>query len=311
MTVDLRNRSVGWIGLGRMGAAMAERLALAGANVRAYNRTRAKAEPLIASGVKPVDSPADLAGCEIVFTMVSNAAALCQVTIEEGGVLSVTDMAPKILIDCSTISTDASAEIRVAAAKKGTQILVVPVSGNDQVARAGKLSVLASGPREVFEDVEPYLACFGPSVSYIGEGDLARIAKICHNMLLGIVFQGLAECTVLAEKSGVPRHVFLEVINNSVLGSTYTRYKSPGLVNLDFSVTFTNNLMQKDLDLGLEAARTTGAVLPLTELVRGLVQQGIDEGGAEADYTTLFLRQAAASGLDPESEDIDVASGLD
>jgi 3-hydroxyisobutyrate dehydrogenase-like beta-hydroxyacid dehydrogenase len=302
--------TLGWIGLGRMGYPMTERLAKAGCDVSGYNRTRSKAEPLTGLGVKIVDGPGDLADRDIVFTMVSTAADLTQVTTGKGGVLAMPGRAPKILVDLSTVSGEASAELRAAAARRGTQMLVVPVSGNDQVARAGKLSVLASGPREAFDALAPYLACFGPSVQYIGEGDSARDVKIAHNMFLGIVFQALAECTVLAEKRGVPRHVFLDVMNNSVLGSTYTRYKSPGVVNLDFTVTFTHALLRKDLDLGLASAAQTGADLPLTQLVRDLVQQCIEGGEAEADYTTLFLRQARASGLEPRREDVPVSDGL-
>jgi 3-hydroxyisobutyrate dehydrogenase len=308
--MNMKDNRLGWIGLGRMGYPMTERLARAGCDIAAYNRTRSKAEPLGALGVRLVDKPGDLADCDIVFTMVSTAADLKQVTVAIDGVLATPGKAPGVLVDLSTVSAEASTELRAAAAKRGTQMLVVPVSGNDQVARAGKLSVLASGPKEAFDVVAPYLACFGPSVNYIGEGDSAREVKIAHNMFLGIVFQALSECTILAEKRGVPRHVFLEVMNRSVLGSTFTRYKSPGLVNLDFTVTFTNALLRKDLDLGLEAAAQTGAELPLTHLVRSLVQKCIDDGGAEEDYTTLFLRQAAASGLVPRREDVAVHDGL-
>jgi 3-hydroxyisobutyrate dehydrogenase len=310
MDIDLRTHSLGWIGLGRMGYAMAERLALAGCDITGYNRTREKAEPLTACGVKLVDSPAELADRDIVFTMVSTAADLRQVTTGSGGVLSHPTKTPIILADCSTISQEASAELRTAAAARGTMMLVVPVSGNDQVARAGKLGVLVSGPREAYDIVRPYLGCFGPNVTYVGEGETARSVKISHNLFLGIVFQALAECTVLAEKRGVPRHVFLDVINRSVLGSLFTRYKSPGIVNLDFTVTFTHALLRKDLDLGLEAAAATGTSLPLTQLVRDLVQQCIDKGAAEADFTTLLLRQAEASGLALQSENVTVSDGL-
>ncbi len=293
-----------------MGYAMAERLAKAGCDVSGYNRTRSKAEPLQASGVKLVSGPAQLADRDIVFTMVSTAADLEQVTTHKGGVLADTDRAPRILVDCSTISESASAKLRAAAARRGTLMLVVPVSGNDQVARAGKLGVLASGPREAYEILAPYLACFGPSVTYVGEADLARTVKISHNMLLGIVYQALAECTVLAEKRGVRRHVFLDVINKSVLGSTFTRYKSPGIVNLDFTVTFTHALLRKDLDLGLEAAAEAGVELPLTRRVRELVQDCIESGEADADYTTLLLREARASGLELKPENVEVSDGL-
>jgi 3-hydroxyisobutyrate dehydrogenase len=307
---DLRAHTTGWIGLGRMGYPMAERLARAGCDVSGYNRTRSKAEPLRAAGVKLVDEPCQLADRDIVFTMVSTAADLEQVTLGKSGVLADPARAPRILVDCSTISEDDSSRLRAAAERRGTMMLVVPVSGNDQVARAGRLGVLASGPREAYEILEPYLYCFGPSVTYIGEGDLARAVKISHNMLLGIIFQGLAECTTLAEARGVPRHVFLDAINKGVLGSTFSRYKSPGIVNLDFAVTFTHELLCKDLDLGMRAASDTGVELPLTERVHELVQECIDNGESAADYTTLLLRQARASGLQMKPENVQMNDGL-
>lgn len=310
MTADLRMRTIGWIGLGRMGYPMVERLAAAGCDVTGFNRTRAKAEPLVARGVKLSDDPRGLANRDIVFTMVSTAADLKEVTEGKRGVLSDSARAPKILVDCSTVSEGASAGLRAAAAARGAMLLVVPVSGNDQVARAGKLRIFASGPRQAYDFVAPYLACLGASVTYVGEGDIARSVKIGHNMFLGIVYQALAECTVFAEKKGVPRHVFLDVINNSVLGSTYTRYKSPGIVNLDFTVTFSNSLLRKDLALALDAAAATKTDLPLTRAVQDLVQDCIDSSGAEADYTTLLLRQARASGLELKSEEVTVSDGL-
>ena len=94
------------------------------------------------------------------------------------------------------------------------------------------------------------LKLIAPAASYVGEGELARIVKICHNVFLGVVTQSLAEITVLAQKAGVPRHAFLDFMNQSVMGSTFTRYKTPAFVNLDFKVTFTPELLRKDLDLG-------------------------------------------------------------
>ena len=189
-------------------------------------------------------------------------------------------------------------------------MLTVAVSGNDVVARAGRLSMIVSGPRPVFETVGPYLSCFGPNVTYVGEGDVARIVKICHNLYLGIAFEGLAEVTLLAEKHGVPRHVFLEVINKSVLGSTFSRYKTPVIANLDHTVTFTNTLMKKDLDLGLDAARAKGVALPAAQVVRDIVQTCIDDGRAEEDYTIILDKLAQRAGMTLKSEDAAVTDGL-
>lgn len=305
-----REHKLGWIGLGRMGHAMAERLAKAGADISGYNRTRAKAESLRAAGVALVDHPVDLANCDIVLTMVSTADDLKSVLIGEHGLLSRAGRAPKILVELSTISTEASAEVRAIAARAGTQMLVVPVSGNDVVARAGRLSVMASGPRAVFDTVAPYLACFGPSVTYVGEGEVARIVKICHNLYLGIMYEGLAEVTLLAERHGVARHVLLDVINKSVLGSTFSRYKTPVIANLDYTVTFTNTLMRKDLDLGLAAAKQVGVSLPATGVVRELVQACIDDGRAEQDYTVILDKLAQRAGMTLAPEQAPVTDGL-
>ena len=310
MTPQSQKHRLGWIGLGRMGYAMVERLAMAKADVRGYNRTRAKAEPLVEAGVRLVDHPAELADCDIVFTMVSTADDLKSVTFGNDGLFSVPGRSPQVLVELSTISVEASAEIRALALARETEMLVVPVSGNDVVARAGKLSVIASGPRPTFDLVAPYLSCFGTSVRYIGEGEVARLVKICHNLYLGIMFEGLAEVTLLAEKHGVPRHVFLDVINNSVLGSTFSRYKTSVIANLDYTVTFTNTLMRKDLDLGLKAARESGVSLPATQVVRDIVQACIDEGHAEADYTRILDKLAQYSGMQLRSEAVSVNDGL-
>jgi 3-hydroxyisobutyrate dehydrogenase len=310
MSPESHKHRLGWIGLGRMGYAMAERLAMAKADIRGYNRTRAKAEPLVEAGVRLVDRPSELADCDIVFTMVSTAEDLKSVTFGDDGLFSSPGRKPHVLVELSTISAEASAEIRALAGAQATEMLAVPVSGNDVVARAGRLSVMVSGPRSVFDMVAPYLLCFGSSVTYIGEGDVARVVKICHNLYLGIMFEGLAEVTLLAEKHGVSRHVFLDVINNSVLGSTFSRYKTPVIANLDYTVTFTNTLMRKDLDLGLKAAKERGVALPATQVVRDIVQACIDDGQAEADYTRILDKLAQYSGMQLKSEAAPVSDGL-
>ena len=301
---------LGWIGLGRMGQAMAARLARAGASVSGFNRTREKAAPLATDGVALVDRPADLAGCDIVFTSVSTAADVKSVLTGNGGLLTDPARAPKILVDLSTISPQASAEVRALAAARGTDMLVVAVSGNDVVARAGKLGMMVSGPRAAFDTVAPFLPVFGPNVTYVGAADAARIVKICHNLFLGITFEGLAETALLAERHGVPRHVFLDVINKSVLGSTFSRYKTPVIANLDHTVTFTNTLMMKDLDLGLAAAAEKGVALPATGLVRELVQALIGDGRAEQDYTLILDKLAQRAGMTLKSENAKVGDGL-
>src|SRR5205807_840366 len=147
---------------------------------------------------------------------------------------------------------------------------------------AGKLSSVASGPKPAFEQVQPYLATIAASgVAYVGEGELARICKIAHNVFLGVVIQNLAEITILAQKAGVPRHAFLNFMNASVLGSTFTKYKSNALVNLDYTTTFTPALLRKDLDLGLQAARELGVAMPVTAATREARRRVLDDAGSE------------------------------
>jgi 3-hydroxyisobutyrate dehydrogenase len=301
---------IGWIGTGRMGYAMAERLAKGGADITVWNRTAAKAEPLAACGAKVAPALANLAACDIVFCMVSTWNDVKEVIAGPSGLLSDPRHAPRLVVECSSISLEGSAQLRGLLRERGTEMLAAPVSGNAKVIKAGRLSFVCSGPRSAFEAALPYLQMIGPAASYVGEGELARIVKICHNVFLGVVTQSLAEITVLAQKAGVPRHAFLDFINQSVLGSTFTRYKSPAFVNLDFKVTFTPQLLRKDLDLGLDAGRRFEVPMPLASLTRDLVQTLIGRGMTEHDFAQLLLLQAEASGVTLEPENVAVSDGL-
>jgi len=301
--------TVGWIGTGRMGYQLALRLLNAGYDVAAYNRTRAKCEPLAEHGAKIVDSPVEVADRDIVFTMVSADKDLEAVISGDGGLLTGSDT-PKIIVDSSTVSTEASARIRALIEETGAQFLAAPVSGNPKVILAGKLTVAASGPREAFDVVEPLLRAWGRGVTYVGEGEVARLVKIAHNVFLGVVIQSLAEITVLAERGGVSRAAFLQFLNDSVMGSAFSRYKSPALVNLDFHPTFTNVLLRKDLQLGLSAGKELGVPMPLAAATDMLIAQAIGAGYTADDFATLVLEQARRSGYSIESENTPVDDGL-
>ena len=297
---------LGWIGTGRMGYAMAERLAKGGCDIAVWNRTRAKAEPLAKHGAKVVDTLPELASRDIVFCMVSTWDDVKEVMQKLLGAAAK----PRMVIECSSISLDGSAELRQLLAAKGVEYLAAPVSGNAKVIKAGKLTIVASGPKKVYEQARPFLDMLGTGSSYVGEGELSRIAKICHNVMLGVVIENLIEIMLVAEKAGVPRHAFLAFMNNSVMGSMFTRYKTPALVNLDFHVTFTPKLLRKDLDLGLDAGREFDVPMPLTSLTRDLLQQMIGQGMTEQDFSTLLLMQAKASGVDLKPENVPVSDGL-
>jgi 3-hydroxyisobutyrate dehydrogenase len=305
-TGNSQSHRLGWIGTGRMGYAMAERLAKAGCDISVWNRTLAKAEPLAAHGAKIVKHPSALASCDILFTIVMAGDDLKEVLAD----VTSKGTAPKIVVDLTSTSVDHSAEVRRMLSGYGAQMIASPVSGNAKVIKAGKLTAVASGPRAAFDTVSPYIAMLGQGVSYVGEGELSRIAKICHNVFLGVVTQSLAEITVLAEKAGMPRHAFLDFLNKSVLGSTFSRYKTPAFVNLDFHVTFTPELLRKDLDLGLAAGKELEVPLPLASLTRDLVQTLIGNGLSGEDFSKLIVLEARAAGLELRPENVKVGDGL-
>jgi 3-hydroxyisobutyrate dehydrogenase-like beta-hydroxyacid dehydrogenase len=302
--------SIGWIGTGRMGYAMADRLLTAGHKVSVWNRTRAKAEPLEAHGATVVSTIAELTSCDVVFSMVSASADLLDVALGPGGLLTQ-EIAPRIFVDCSTVSTEASETVRQAAAELGVAYLVAPVSGNAKVVKSGKLTSVVSGPRAAFDEVEELLEAISRAVTYVGEGDLARLVKLAHNVFLGVVTQSLAEITVFAEKAGVSRAAFLEFLNDSVMGSVFTRYKTPAFVNLDMTTTFTPVLLRKDFDLGLAAARELGVPMPVAATAHQVVQQVVGRGHVDTDFAVLLLEQAATAALDLQSEHTPVSDGLE
>jgi 3-hydroxyisobutyrate dehydrogenase len=298
--------SVGWIGAGRMGYEMAGLLAKGGADILVWNRTKEKAKPLEKYGASVADKLTELADRDVVFCMVSTWKDVKEVVTN----LLAGKAKPKMIIECSSISLEGSAELREMLEKKGIQYLAAPVSGNAKVIKAGKLTIVCSGPKKAYEEALPLLSSIAAGVSYVGEGELARIVKICHNVFLGVVVQSLAEITVLAQKAGVPRHAFLDFMNKSVMGSTFTRYKTPAFVNLDFKVTFTPQLLRKDLDLGLDAGRRYEVPMPLASATRDLIQAMIGQGWTEQDFATLLLQQAEASGLKLKPENVEVGDGL-
>ncbi len=305
------DQTIGWIGLGRMGLELATRLLDAGADLAVWNRTMSKAEPLAALGARVVEAPSDLADRDVVVTMVSSSDVFEQVTLGDDGVLNGTGGAPRVLVDCSTVSMESSERVRAAAARRNCELVAAPVSGNPKVARAGRLTVVSSGPPGAHEAVRPILELFGTAVTYVGDGDRSRLVKICHNLLLGTTAQLLAETLVLAERGGVSRSAFLQFLNRSVLGSVFTRYKTPALVNLDYSPTFTSRLLRKDFELGLAAARELDVTLPVSALVHQLIVDLSNSEYGESDFAALLEQRARAAGLELEPEGIDISDGLD
>ena len=303
-------QSIGWIGLGRMGEAMVKRLLKAGHPVSVWNRTVSKAEPLKEYGASIAASKQALSSCHAVFTMVSTTDDLKEVLFGAGGLVTGAEL-PKVVVDSSSISQEGSAEIRERLEALGVAYLCTPVSGNAKVAKAGKLLMVSSGPKDIYTSVEPYLQAMARKVMWVGEGELARVWKIAHNTMFGVIIQNLCEITVMAEKAGIPRHVFLESINDSVLGSMYTRYKTPVLTNLSFeNVTFTPKLLLKDMDLGLAAAKTYGVPMPAAAATRESIARMVGHGHDNVDFAILLQETAADAGLSLVSENKVIDDGL-
>jgi 3-hydroxyisobutyrate dehydrogenase len=311
---------IGWIGMGRMGFPMAERLLKAGHDVSIWNRTRSKAEPLEKLGGKVVDHLHELKSVDILFSIVATGADVEEVLYGKNGVCSQGGKIPPVIVDCSTIAVEESKSIRLKLKDLGADFVAAPVSGNAKVIKAGKLSSVVSGDEAACKKAMPLVEVFAPrGVSYVGEGELARVCKIAHNVMLGVVIENLIEITLLTNKMGVPRHAFLAFLNNGVMGSMFTAYKSPALVNLDWTTTFTPELLRKDLDLGLELGREMDVPMPVTAATREVLQghfgvamlQKNPEEYLSKDFAALAETMALAAGMKLESENKNVPTGLE
>jgi 3-hydroxyisobutyrate dehydrogenase-like beta-hydroxyacid dehydrogenase len=287
---------VGLIGLGNMGSAFAERLLAAGYDLVVHNRSRAKAGALAALGATVAESVADLAaGVDVVLTSLSDDGALESVAT---AVLAAARPGT-VLADMSTVSPGASARVAARAEDASIPYLRAPVSGNPAVVRAGNLSLIVSGPRDALERAEPVLLAIGPTIHYVGEGEQARVVKLAINLVIGGLAQLMAEALVLGEASGVPRGVLLETMADSAAGAPFVKYKTEPLLRDDYSATFTTSLMDKDIDLVLEAAEAAGVRLPLAGEIKGILRAAIDAGFGDDDFMALFphLRNASGQGV--------------
>jgi 3-hydroxyisobutyrate dehydrogenase-like beta-hydroxyacid dehydrogenase len=288
--------TVGLIGLGNMGTAFAERLLDGGYDLLVYNRTAAKAEPLADRGAAVADTSEELAKrVDVVLTSLPNDEALESVADEVVGA-----MRPgSVLADLSTVSPEASVRVASLADEASVGYLRAPVSGNPTVVRAGNLSFIVSGPRQALDRVKPALETIGPTIHYVGEGEQARIVKLALNLMIAGLAQLMSEALVLAEASDVSRKDLLETMASSAVGAPFVKYKTEPLLNDDFSATFTTALMEKDIDLILDAAKQAGVELPVAQEMKSLLRATAEAGYADDDFMALYLRQRSAS-LDQE-----------
>lgn len=275
---------------------MSRRLIDAGHDVTVWNRTRSKTDALAAAGAKVAGTIQDLAAVDVVFIMVSTPSDLAQVVTGAGGLLSAPRL-PKVIVDCSSVSVETSREVRETVTARGVDFVAAPISGNPHVVAEGQSILMASGPSASYERVRPYLDSIGKTSVWVGEDEQARIVKICHNLYLGLLVQSLSEVTSLAEKSGVPRGAFLEFLNSTVLATDWVRKRTPDMLSLDWTPTFTTELLRKDFDLGLAVARAEEVPVPLVAGVMQLLQNAIGRGHRDDDFLSLFQVQAESAGM--------------
>jgi 3-hydroxyisobutyrate dehydrogenase-like beta-hydroxyacid dehydrogenase len=290
---------LGWLGTGRMGSAMAGRLITAGERVVLWNRTKAKTAPLVDMGATAVETIHELAECDVVFVMVTTPTDLVEVIMGASGLLSAPSL-PRVIVDCSTVSGEASSLVRAAAAAKGVDFIGAPISGNPTVVESGGASMVASGPALAFELVRPYLLEIAKVAVFAGEEEQSRLVKLATNLYLGVMVQALAEVTTLVEKGGTDRAAFLEFLNGTVMGSDWVRRRTPDLIKLDWTPIFPHELMRKDFDLGLGTARDLEVPMPVVAMVHQLLQTAIGRGLGGQDFLSLYIQQAEVAGLQPE-----------
>jgi 3-hydroxyisobutyrate dehydrogenase-like beta-hydroxyacid dehydrogenase len=278
-----------------MGTAIAERLLDAGYPLVVHNRTRAKAEVLAAGGAVVANTPAELAErADVVVTSLADDDAFEAVAEQ----VVAAARPGTLLVDVSTVSPDVSARIASLAEPAGIEYLRAPVSGNPSVVRAGNLSFIVSGDPGVLERADPVLRSIGSTVTHVGDAEQARVVKLAINLMIAVLAQVMSEALVLGEASGVSREALLEVMGSSAAGAPFVKYKTEPLLRDDFSATFTTALMEKDIDLVLEAARDAGVALPLANEMKTHLRAAIEAGYGDDDFIALFLYLRSVCELD-------------
>lgn len=289
---------IGYVGLGDMGSRMVKRLLDAGYAVTGWNRTRSKAEWLMDLGMKWGESPrAIAASCDLIITMVTNTAAVQAVTQGEAGIIAGL-RAGKIYIDMSTMSPHYSRELAAQVAQTGAHMLDAPVSGSIVTLESGKLSIMVGGDRAIFEQVVPVLKAIGPTVHYVGGNGMAVSMKIATNLGLAVQMLAFSEAVILAEKSGIPRELAVEVLVNSVIASPMVKYRGPFVLgHPEGKAWFDCQMMQKDMNLALEMGRELDVPLPTTAVTNEFLTAGRAMGVGDYDFSIMFDVLAKMAGI--------------
>jgi 3-hydroxyisobutyrate dehydrogenase-like beta-hydroxyacid dehydrogenase len=289
---------VGYVGLGVMGSAIVRRLLAAEHDVTVWNRTREKAEPLLAAGAHWATTAREVAEqSEVVFTMVTNTTAVRAVTEGPDGVIA--GLAPgNVYLDMSTASPANTRDLAARVAEAGAQMLDAPVSGTSITVDQGKASVMVGGDADTFGRVKPILDAIGPKVFHVGPSGSAVTIKIAINLSLAVQMLAFSEGVLLAEKSGIPRERAVEVMLASVIASPMVTYRGPLVLGHPDEVWFDCHMMQKDLNLALELGHELEVPLPTTAVTNELLTAANGMGIGERDFAVLFDVLAAMSGVE-------------
>jgi len=289
--------NLGFVGLGVMGSEMVNRLLSKGHSVIGYNRTRAKAEWLIKKGMKRADSPkAVAASVDVIFSMVTNSIALQAIVEGPDGILAGLT-SEKIYVDISTVSPEYSRSVAEKVRAKGADMVDAPVSGSVITLQEGKLSVMVGGRKSTFDKIKPLLEDIGPKVTYVGDNGLALVLKIACNLSLAVQMLAFSEGVLLAEKSGIPRGIAVDVLANSAIASPMIKYRGPFVLNLPDEAWFNVNMMQKDMLLALELGQKLDVPMPSTAVTNEFLTAARGMGLAEKDFAVVFDVLAHMSGV--------------
>lgn len=290
---------LGFVGLGVMGGRMVKRLLDAGYSVTGYNRTRSKADWLVAAGMRWADSPRAVAeAADVIFSMVTNTKALLAVTGGPDGILAGMG-AGKVYVDMSTVAPAVSQELAAKVAQTGAHMVDAPVSGSVETLEQGKLSIMVGGDPDVFERIKPILLDIGPRATHVGANGLAVTMKIATNLSLAVQMLAFSEGLLLAEKSGIERRVAVEVLTNSVIASPMVKYRCPFVLGMPEEAWFNVNMMQKDMNLALELGRQVDVPMPTTAITNEFLTAARGMGLAEKDFAILFAVLAQMAGVEP------------
>ncbi|MCA1525394.1 NAD(P)-dependent oxidoreductase [Bradyrhizobium yuanmingense] len=290
-------KTVGFIGIGKMGLPMSVLVAKAGFAVTAFDQSAARIDEAHAQRIAIAASPAEaVSGKAAVITSLPDDAALRGALLGSAGLIAAMAQGA-VLIETSTVSVDASAEVAAAAQARGIAYLRAPVSGNASIVHTGALTCFVSGPKDAFESVKPLFAAFTRAQTYLGSAEEARFAKLSVNLMIAVSAAMMAESLALARKGGIAWQDILKVLDDSAVASPMVKYKTAPLRTRDFESTFSCRQMAKDLDLILGAGHAVGVPLQLAAQVRETYGALVAQGDGDTDFIATVKHLERLSGL--------------